>query len=523
MAVGYDYANINLASPWGSPGESLDQAIALKQRQKERADAMYMQKEEWDYRKAQDELRRQEKNEMDVYRKTQLLRDLTDISKYQTGNDIADAIGNTKANEVISKWTAELSKNKDLSPSDLLSGVNKDMATIYSGLNAMKTELNQGDEAVKLLKSKFPNLDVNSLIQNQRADVLQRRIDQRNEFINPLQVKPSELSSKLSDPEYLSQYIIGAPTLRKAIQEPKGAEKAAVFVGSPMENVRFEAQIPFFKRPTFKPEDVQGGFLKRGVQPKLQFRASTLPAEALPSSSNKPFNVVDEDVYTSFLSDPQTNIELIASARKKYPNYDNFNTVEKEYAKRNVLYDELVSLDQSDFFPTASTRAPVSMTKINLGGEKEGINVRNLYDNIEKEINKREELEAKDGKRRATPLSVLNVEEQKLIINSLKPLLGEDVDQSTVMLDKDESTGRTAIYKVAEGTTNQRGNKVGFLDELSINVPAQVGVKEKREAVKQAQGKTYNYKGKTYTESQLEAAAKQSGMTLSEYKKALNL
>jgi len=116
------------------------------------------------------------------------------------------------------------------------------------------------------------------------------------------------------------------------------------------------------------------------LQPSLEIKASTLPVQAIPSSSKVPFKVIDEDVYNRFSQEPKINIELIQATRDKFPDYDTFNPTEKEYAKRNVLYDKLSTLDQSQFYPTASTRAPI--TNVNIPKEEKGLEGLNWVKNF---------------------------------------------------------------------------------------------------------------------------------------------
>ena len=65
---------------------------------------------------------------------------------------------------------------------------------------------------------------------------------------------------------------------------------------------------------------------------------------------------------------------------------------------------------------------------------------------------------------------------------------------------------------------------IGPISKLSVNLEANPSVKAKQELIKEGEKpKTYKYQGKTYTEQQLINAAKQSGMSLEKYKKALKL
>jgi len=353
-----DYAGINLPNMFGSPGDALSAATAQKERQKIRQDSLLE-------RQIADQIRQQQQDEMDLYRKTKMIQDLTDLSKHQTGSDVANAIGNEKVAELINKYTANV---RNMSYPDLLSGITKDMSAIVSSLDALKNELDVSDKAVMQLKQQFPELDASQVARDLRTDALQRRIGNGNTFINPLEVPPSQVAAQLADPEFLSRYIRGNKSLVDEITNPRGMEEAKVFTGTPMENVRFEAKMPYWKQPTFKAEEVVGGFLPKGKTPSLKIKSEVIPAEALPSSGNRPFTVIDSEVYKRFSQDPTKNLELIQSTRQAFPNYDNFNREEKELAKRHVLYNTIEALDKSDFIPAASTRAPVSNTRINVGG-----------------------------------------------------------------------------------------------------------------------------------------------------------
>jgi hypothetical protein len=288
-------------------------------------------------------------------------------------------------------------------------------------------------------------------------------------------------------------------------------EKSAVFSGTPMENVRFEAQIPFWKKSSFVPEQAPGGFLPKGVTPKLEIKSSVLPAESIKDSEKAPFRVVDEDVFNVFAQNPATNVELIQATRQQYPSYDTFNQVEKQYAKRKVLYDKLADIDKSDFYATASTRAPI--TNINI--PKEPTATVNVYPEIEKLVDSR-----KEGM--AAPLNQLSSTTQGIILDFARKAKGDNqLSQSEIAIKRNEK-GEISIYDF-DTETNKIGTMIAPVSKLDVNLEAQPTAKAKQEIIKGEQSKTYKYQGKTYTEQQLINAAKQSGMTLEEYKKALKL
>jgi len=528
---GADYANINIPSIFGSPSGAFKSAINLKERQVERGDALAQRQSEIDYRNRRDAQVQADKDEMDQYRKVQMLKEYTDLSKHHTGNDIADSIGNQKANELIGKWTGMLQQNKQLSYADLLSGVNKDMGATISALDGLKSELNESDEAIKKIKTMFPEADQNRLMQEHRADILKRRIDNKAGFINPMQVEPSSFAAKLSDPEYLSQYIQGNKNLTDAIINPKGADDASVYVGQPNDaHTKFEAKVPFWKTANFDPKQLQAGFLPKGIKPELKVKSTILPPESLPSSNGKPFEIIDNDVYKRFAEDPKSNLELIAATRSQFPGYDKFNPTEKSYAKRKVLNDQIKALDNTQFHATATSNAP--RTNINIAGNKD-TQIKDVY----KEIT-----DAAKSKAHILPINELSSTAQAILLKTARdsygdisvPLLDEagnqeydandrpkftkrPINQSDIVITKDKD-GKLQIGKVMNNKVTEIIAPVDFYD---VNSKANKGVKAQQQVIKQTPNGDFTYKGKTYTENHLADAAKKSGMTVAEYKEAL--
>jgi hypothetical protein len=446
-----------------------------------------------------------------MYRKMQTIQELSDLSKYQTANDVANAIGNRSANEIKNKYI-QLAKEGKVGLADIMEGVNKDIAATTEGMNALKIEHDSFDKAAQEIKKQFPNIDTTSLYKDYRQDVVNRRLKDGITFVNPIEVKQSDLVTNLADPDYLSKYIRGGKSLTEAITAPKGLEKSSVFVGSPMENVKFDANIPFWMQSSFTPEQAPGGFLPKGSIPKLKIKSNVVPAEAIPSSSKQPFQIVEEEVFNRFTQEPNTNLELIQATREKYPQYDTFKPIEKEYAKRNVLYDKLSTLDQSQFYPTASTRAPI--TNINI--PKEPTATIDVYPEIEKLVDSRK-------KGMAAPLNELSSTTQGIILDFARKAKGDNQLSQSEIAIKRNPNGEISIYDFNQ-ETGKIGTMIGPISKLSVNLEANPSVKAKQELIKEGEKpKTYKYQGKTYTEQQLINAAKQSGMSLEEYKKALKL
>lgn len=477
---------VTLPNVFQAPGQALQSATEQMQRQGENLAQMQMRQKELAERKA-------EREEAQLYRKIQTIQEMSDLSKYQTANDVANALGNRTANEIKAKYI-NLAKEGKAGLVDIMEGVNKEIASTTEGMNALKMEGEIFENGLKTLKTQFPDLDATALLTDYRKDVINRRLKDGTSFVNPIEVKQSDLVANLSNPDYLSKYTRGGKNLTEAITAPKGMEKSSVFVGTPIENVKFEATIPFWKKPTFTPEQAPGGFLQKGMQPKLEIKASRLPIEAIPSSSKVPYMVIDEDVYDRFSQEPKINLELIQATRDKFPDYDTFNPTEKEYAKRNVLYDKLNTLDQSQFYPTGSTRAPITNVNVNTEQKVKPVDRWSSIENIV--------ANTKEGF--ASPVNKLPSETQKIIIDIARDVTGV----------KEYSQGNLALKKNKEGDISivdvMSGNFIAPLNKKDVNLAGQPTAEAKKEVLK-TDGKVstetkYKIKGVSYSYKELKNA-----------------
>jgi hypothetical protein len=476
---------VTLPNIFQAPGQALESATQQLERQTEKMADRAMREQEMAERKA-------ERDEAQMYRKMQTIQELSDLSKYQTANDVANAIGNKSANDIKAKYIT-LAKEGKVGLADIIEGVNKDIASTTEGMNALKIEGESFENLFKGLKTQFPDLDATALLTDYRKDVTGRRLKDGTSFVNPIEVQQSDLVTNLSNPDYLSKYIRGGKNLTEAITAPKGMEKSSVFVGTPRENTQFEATIPFWKKPSFTAEQAPGGFLQKGIQPSLEIKASTLPPEAIPSSSKVPFKIIDTDVYDRFSQEPKTNLELIQATRDKFPGYDKFNPTEKEYAKRNVLYDKLSTLDQSQFYPTGNKTAPI--TNINM---PKGTPTVDLWSGIKNLVESK-----KEGF--ATPFNELPAKTQGILLEFARDASGkgkDELNQTNIVLKKNPQ-GEIAVYKY-DNKKQLLGDMIVPLSEQDVNIEAQATAAGKNQAIKNT-GKTEpKSQGQTYS-SEIEA------------------
>ncbi len=445
--AGYNESSVVLPSMFGQPGAAIENL--LDRRQQDKRFQYQIQKD----------------NEMDEWRKLNLIQDMTDLSKHQTGSDVANAIGNRQAGSILQKYTAAA---KNMSPSELMANVQKDMQATLSGMDAMKNELAISDEQLKVLKTQFPELDISSLAKDHRAEILSRRIKGDETFTNPLEVGQSQFD--VSNPDFLSRYMTGNKNLSENIINPKGVEDTSVFTGTPNAYTKFSAKVPFWKKPNFEQAALKEGFLQGNDEPTLELKSTTIPADALPSSNGKPFEVIDKDVYDRFSQDGKLNLELIAATRHKFPNYDKFNSTEKEYAKRNVLHGQIKALDQSNFHPVENRRP--ARTTVNVIGDAPVIN--DVYKGIKDKLKKR-----RGQGQEFLPASLLEQDEKEVVLKTARDAKSDpDITQDDLKVIEGDD-GSVRIF-------GSDDNFIAFVGEAATNLPRQADVKGKRAVVAEA-------------------------------------
>lgn len=436
---------------------------------------MFMRSRE---RQLERQYRAQKDSEMDEWRRLNLIQGLTDLSKYQTGSDVANAIGHKQAASVLQKYTAVA---KAMSPSELQAKISQEMSSTISGMNAAKNELELADEQLKTMKQQFPELDIPTLAKDYRTEILSRRL-KGEQFANPLEVPQSQFN--VTDPEFLSRYVKGNKALTEMFQNPKGLDETSVFMGSPTQYTQYKAKIPAWKRPSFDPSQLKGGFLTSRTEPSLEFKKDILPSEALPSSNGKPFEMIDKGFYDTI--EGSAKMELIKETRSAFPGYDNFSQTEKEYAQRNTLLKLGETLDRTDFHPTEVRRAPITSNKTTINMPAGPKTVNDVFGEIEANLQDDTTAITENGKRIGTRFNALSAEAQDVIFDYFGGKK-EGFDESTIFIGKQRDNGGVPIYKVDDsGQPNPTQQyQVGVLTKKGTNFKVQPGVPEKRIVVAQ--------------------------------------
>lgn len=475
---------VQLPNQFPQVGQVLQSMIGAKERKQERADMLserqQKRSESLAERQRQFNERQADRDLANQYKNAALIAEGTDISKYLTGDAVANDIATKNIASLLPKFTAMAKSGAN--PVDLQMEMQRATNQIVPALSNIKRELTLGDDAVKKLSELYPELDKEALIQKFREDVHQRTIDPQTGQLKPAQlIEPSQFQQNLTNPDFLSTFVRGNKNLVESITNPKGADPLSVLAGSPDSYVKYESKVPFWKKPSYAPEQISSGFLPKDVVPKLQIKSSVLPMDKISESvsGNKPFNIVDKDVYDRFEQDPKTNLELIASARKEYPQYDKFNPTEKEYIKRHILYNHIAALDQNDLHPTQSTKP--SKVSVNMN-TKEPIEVKDIYAEISDAAKGR-------GLKNAYPISGLNKTAKEAVLSAARNAYGrvEEQDAEGKTKSRELSQGDVALAEINGRPAViglSKGDVISYLDDFSVNTKANRGVKAQQKIIK---------------------------------------
>ena len=475
-----------------SPSQVLQQSIQLNERQQERGDALAERQRQFNEREKDRQLANQYKN-------ADLIAEGTDLSKHLTGDTIANDIATQKLAQAMPQFVGMAKAG--VSPVDLQMAISKWKNNVVPALDNIKREFQLGDEAAKKMKELYPDLDTESFLTDFRKDIHSRTIDPKTgELVASHLVQPSSFQSQLTNPDFLSKYAKGNKNLVEAIINPKGADDASIPSGSQDSHDVYAAKIPHWKTPNYTQEDVVkgGGFLPKGFVPQLKTKGESLSMDKVPDLEGKGNSVMiaDKNDYNRFAENPKTNLELIAATRQMYPSganrkgYDDFSDVEKEYAKRQVLYNQFENLDRSNFAYKSSLRPSRTNVNIAAAKAKEPTELKDVIGEINDAAKGR-------GNQNAYPISALSPTAKNIVLDYArnangkvdvldkngKPILSDDgsakkreLDQSDIALL--EQNGKNAIVSAKDGSL------ITYLDDYSVQSKLAKDAKERKAALK---------------------------------------
>ena len=299
MADGYnnaDYAFI-LPNYFPAPGQVLQSAIAQRERQ-------LANEAEAAERKRQYDLRQQEKDEAEAFRKMQYLQEYTDPSKYQTGLDAADAVTKDSLNNIYNKY-----RTLKLDPVTLADALRGEVGDLVSATTAMKNEAKAFDKMIPSVKQQFKSVNTDLLRQNFKGDLINRYIKGTGFNKTPEQ---SKILENLANPEYLADYTNDISSIVDVLKSKKEGERKFAFVGKSDQDVKkYGANIGFWEQPNV---DITKGFLAPGTVPTVTPKSE----QRTISGVNTPVSAVPDDVFMVFAKSPASQAEIISATKKRF-------------------------------------------------------------------------------------------------------------------------------------------------------------------------------------------------------------
>lgn len=370
MADGYnnaDYAFI-LPNYFPAPGQVLQSAIAQRERQ-------LANEAEAAERKRQYDLRQQEKDEAEAFRKMQYLQEYTDPSKYQTGLDAADAVTKDSLNNIYNKY-----RTLKLDPVTLADALRGEVGDLVSATTAMKNEAKAFDQMIPSVKQQFKSVNTDLLRQNFKGDLINRYIKGTGFNKTPEQ---SKILENLANPEYLADYTNDISSIVDVLKSKKEGERKFAFVGKSGQDVKkYGANIGFWEQPNV---DITKGFLAPGTVPTVTPKSE----QRTISGVNTPVSAVPDDVFMVFAKSPASQAEIISATKKRFngsglPAYSTLSDEDKASAQKSTLYDIITKVDQTGF--NLEGIKPPNVTKVNVGGTSSKTVDYDYITNIQKSI-----------------------------------------------------------------------------------------------------------------------------------------
>jgi hypothetical protein len=351
-----------------APGQVLQSAIAQRERQ-------LANEAEAAERKRQYDLRQQEKDEAEAFRKMQYLQEYTDPSKYQTGIDAADAIINDNLNNVYKKY-----KSLNLGAVELADAIRGEVGGLVNASTAMKNEAKAFEQMLPAVKNQFKSVNTDLLRQNFKGDLINRYVKGTGFNKAPEQSKVLE---NLANPEYLADYTNDISSIVDVLKSKKEGERKFAFVGKSDQDVKkYGANIGFWEQPNV---DITQGFLPPGTVPTVAPKSE----QRTISGVNTPVSAVPDDVFMVFAKSPSNQAEIISATKKRFngttlPAYNKLSDEDKANAQKSTLYDIITKVDQTGF-NLEGVQTP-NVTKVNVGGTPSKTANYDYIKNVEQSI-----------------------------------------------------------------------------------------------------------------------------------------
>lgn len=347
-----DYA-FTLPNYFPAPGQVLQSAIAQRERQ-------LANEAEAAERKRQYDLRQQEKDEAEAFRKMQYLQEYTDPSKYQTGVDAADAIIKDSLNNIYNEF-----RTLKLDPVTLADSLRGKVGDLVSASTAMKNEAKAFEKLLPEVKQKYKSVNTGSLSQQFKGDLINRYVSGKGFNKAPEQ---SKILENLDNPEFLSDFTNDISSIVDMTKD-KGQKVVALVGKSDQDVKKYGANLGIWEKPDF---DINAGYLPPGTIPTSSIMSEQRPISGIEA----PVPVVTDKVFMEFAKSPSRQAEIIGATKKRFngstlPAYKTLSDEERMSAQKSTLYDIIKNVGQSGF--TLEGIQTPNVTKISMGDKSKNI------------------------------------------------------------------------------------------------------------------------------------------------------
>lgn len=465
-AVGFNESPVVLPSLFGQPGQAMQMAIQNQQQDKQ-----------FDYM-------RQRQADSDLWRRIGLVQDETNPERIATGDITADEwLGNEAKNSM-----QKILSNPNfatMQPNDLYGLIQREWLPTVDAFKVIKSGVETINQEAKMAGTENKNIASDRLSVEAKkrlinnilpSDETGKRTFNRNIAALP---QTSYVQELLNSPERYKFIQSGQPLI-DFISKPKLSEI------SPYKQLADKTIIPYkgkqspFVKLNITPSEI--GQLKTSDSPKYEILSEE---DYITDEGGNQVKVrlLDENIYKSIQSVPELNdaLDYMWNNYKNDKGVKPKNPAQDEKMKRAFAVGVFETYDPSEITSMTPQHLPrqSSYTNITMGGGigDRGMSVRDIYKELKYEANRPE----RPNKR--IPINELSPKAQEILINYANKFASTGGDDKFTQADIYVKQGDDDQLYIIDVET---GNVITPLNYEDVNLPAQVGVKEKRQTIETA-------------------------------------
>lgn len=256
--------------------------------------------------------------------------------------------------------------------------------------------------------------------------------------------------------------------------------------------------------------------IQKGENEAPEVRTRTEPS-GFKSEDGQDVPMLSEEAYRRFSLTPSNVLAINQRLKSQYGNGINLRSEQADKLRRIEAFKDV---ERNKPKPRETILQQDPIIRISTGGSgsgsASGVNVNDIYKRIDDEVTR-----LKDYGERRTPGNLLDGDAQSVILDFVNKGRGENDKLliEDIRIEKSDK-GDLLVF-------DTDGNLKTTLPKVGTNLKVQPSVKEKRAVIEAGggvqSGKTYSFNGKNYKQSDVEAAAKKSGMSLEAYIKKAGL